>query len=97
MQHPDTPSLIPLTPSLYVPGKLSDPSRVIVDVGTGYYVEKSADAAKKMYTEKIDFVTKNLDQLQETIQKKQDNVRVVGDVMRMVSRMSVICFACRRI
>ena len=60
-------------------------------------MEKSADAAKKMYTEKIDFVTKNLDQLQETIQKKQDNVRVVGDVMRMVSRMSVICFACRRI
>lgn len=33
-------TLIPLTSSLYVPGKLSDLENVIVDVGTGYYVEK---------------------------------------------------------
>ena len=32
--------LVPLTNSLYVPGKLSDPDHVIVDVGTGYYVQK---------------------------------------------------------
>jgi prefoldin alpha subunit len=32
--------LVPLTNSLYVPGKLSDAENVIVDVGTGYYVKK---------------------------------------------------------
>lgn len=32
--------LVPLTNSLYVRGKLSTPDRVIVDVGTGFYVEK---------------------------------------------------------
>jgi prefoldin alpha subunit len=32
--------LVPLTNSLYVPGKLSDPEYVIVDVGTGYFVKK---------------------------------------------------------
>jgi hypothetical protein len=32
--------LVPLTNSLYVKGKLADPDRVIVDVGTGFYVEK---------------------------------------------------------
>lgn len=32
--------LVPLTNSLYVRGELSDPTRVIVDVGTGFYVEK---------------------------------------------------------
>jgi prefoldin alpha subunit len=31
---------VPLTNSLYVPGKLSDPDHVIVDVGTGYFVQK---------------------------------------------------------
>ena len=31
---------MPLTNSLYVPGKLSDVENVIVDVGTGYYVKK---------------------------------------------------------
>ena len=32
--------LVPLTNSLYVPGKLRDVEHVIVDVGTGYYVKK---------------------------------------------------------
>ena len=32
--------MVPLTNSLYVRGKLADPDRVIVDVGTGFYVEK---------------------------------------------------------
>lgn len=32
--------LVPLTNSLYVRGKLSDPSNVLVDVGTGFYIEK---------------------------------------------------------
>lgn len=31
---------MPLTNSLYVRGKLTNPDRVIVDVGTGFYVEK---------------------------------------------------------
>lgn len=32
--------LVPLTNSLYVPGKLSDVEHVLVDVGTGYFVKK---------------------------------------------------------
>ena len=36
----DKVSLLPLTASLYVPGRIVDTDKVIVDVGTGYYVEK---------------------------------------------------------
>ena len=36
----DKAILVPLTNSLYVPGKLTDSEHVIVDVGTGYYVKK---------------------------------------------------------
>jgi prefoldin alpha subunit len=32
--------LVPLTNSLYVAGTLTQPDRVLVDVGTGFYVEK---------------------------------------------------------
>lgn len=32
--------LVPLTTSLYVKGKMADREKVIVDVGTGFYVEK---------------------------------------------------------
>ena len=32
--------LVPLTTSLYVPGKLASTDTVLVDVGTGFYIEK---------------------------------------------------------
>ena len=32
--------LVPLTSSLYVKGSLADREKVLVDVGTGFYVEK---------------------------------------------------------
>lgn len=31
--------LVPLTASLYVPGTLDDAEKVLVDVGTGYFIE----------------------------------------------------------
>lgn len=79
-------SLIPLTSSLYVPAQLTDPSRVLVDVGTGYYVEQSTKAATDMYKRKITFVDENLQKLQTTIERKQDNLRTVGEILQVVSR-----------
>jgi prefoldin alpha subunit len=32
---------VPLTESLYVPGYLDDAEKVLVDVGTGYFIEVS--------------------------------------------------------
>ncbi|UZJ53402.1 hypothetical protein CBS101457_002722 [Exobasidium rhododendri] len=72
--------LVPLTSSLYVPGTIADANRVIVDVGTGYYVEKSTEDARKMYEGRVEYVTKSLEQLQETITRKEDNMRVVRDI-----------------
>lgn len=39
--------LVPLTGSLYVPGKLCDVENVMVDVGTGYYVQKVSIPLKR--------------------------------------------------
>ena len=40
--------LVPLTSSLYVPGKLADVENVIIDVGTGFYVEKVRTIGSKL-------------------------------------------------
>ncbi|KAJ7844647.1 Prefoldin alpha-like protein [Mycena leptocephala] len=74
--------LVPLTNSLYVPGKLSDPDHVIVDVGTGYFVQKTRAQAVKHYSSKVDYIRSNLDTLEETISKKRDNVNSVVNVMQ---------------
>ena len=44
----DKKMLVPLTQSLYVPGLLSDVQKVIVDVGTGYFVDMVCSALKKL-------------------------------------------------
>lgn len=62
--------LVPLTSSLYVPGKLVSSKRVTIDVGTGYYVTKSVDDAKKHFEKKVQFLTKQLEKLQPILQQK---------------------------
>ncbi|WVQ76399.1 prefoldin, alpha subunit [Cryptococcus sp. DSM 104548] len=74
--------LIPLTSSLYVPGKLTDVEKVVVDVGTGYYVKKTKSEASTHYSEKAKFVQSNLETLQQTIERKQDNAQSVQHVLQ---------------
>ncbi|KAG8788879.1 subunit of tubulin prefoldin [Serendipita sp. 401] len=78
----DTPILVPLTNSLYVPGRITDKNNVIVDVGTGYFVKKSTAEATTHYKGKVDFVTKNLESLQQVIQKKQENLNYLVTILQ---------------
>lgn len=82
--------LVPLTSSLHVPGTIADTSKVIVDVGTGYYVEKSTEDARTMYQGRVEYVSKSLEQLQETITRKEDNMRVVRDILMVVSLVCIM-------
>ncbi|TFK38519.1 Prefoldin [Crucibulum laeve] len=74
--------LVPLTNSLYVPGKLSDPDHVIVDVGTGYFVQKTRPQALKHYSGKVDYIRSNLETLEDTIQKKRENMNYLVGIMQ---------------
>jgi prefoldin alpha subunit len=59
----EKPILVPLTSSLYVPGSLADTENVIVDVGTGFYVEKvGGDIETGMFLS-----DKGYDRAQETL------------------------------
>ncbi|KAI4108025.1 MAG: hypothetical protein L6R37_001307 [Teloschistes peruensis] len=87
-----TPILVPLTPSLYVPGKLASTATVLVDIGTGFYVEKlrvedyswkqTPLAARQFYTSKVGELGKSLKDLESIVQGKQGNLTVVDDVLR---------------
>ena len=56
--------LVPLTGSMYVPGQLSNPGKVIVDIGTGYYVEKESSSAQDYFNRKVKYVTENMERVQ---------------------------------
>jgi len=74
--------LVPLTASLYVPGTLADTDNVIVDVGTGFYVEKSTKDATKFYESKVEELGGNLKALEKILQEKNDGLRMIEDVLR---------------
>ncbi|MCJ1475588.1 subunit of tubulin prefoldin [Lambiella insularis] len=76
------PLLVPLTTSLYVPGRLAVPDKVLVDVGTGFYVEKTTNDALLFYTSKISGLAQNLKDLEAIVQGKSKNLRIVEDVLR---------------
>ncbi|XP_045466838.1 prefoldin subunit 5 [Harmonia axyridis] len=56
--------LVPLTGSMYVPGKLFDTNSVLIDIGTRYYVEKDLEAAKDYFKRKTQFVTEQMEKIQ---------------------------------
>lgn len=78
----DKTLLVPLTSSLYVPGKLASTSHVLVDVGTGFYVEKSTNDAIKFYNGKIEELAANIKQLENVVNGKADNLRMIEEVLR---------------
>ncbi|PNS19802.1 prefoldin, alpha subunit [Sphaceloma murrayae] len=74
--------LVPLTTSLYVPGTLADSEKVLVDVGTGFYVEKSTGDAVKFYEGKVKELGESVKGLEQVVGQKQGSLRVVEEVMR---------------
>ncbi|KAI1214014.1 Prefoldin alpha subunit [Annulohypoxylon truncatum] len=74
--------LVPLTNSLYVGGILSSASHVVVDIGTGFYVEKEVKSAADFYENKVGEVGASIKDLETIVQAKTNNVRVVEEVLR---------------
>ncbi|UNI15238.1 Proline--tRNA ligase [Purpureocillium takamizusanense] len=74
--------LVPLTNSLYVRGELTDTESVLVDVGTGFLVEKKLKSAEQFYDGKVQELANNLKELEAIVSQKQANVRAVEEVLR---------------
>uniref|UniRef100_A0A4W6EE61 Prefoldin subunit 5 n=1 Tax=Lates calcarifer TaxID=8187 RepID=A0A4W6EE61_LATCA len=68
---------------MYVPGTLNDVEHVLVDVGTGYYVEKNVEDSKAFFKRKIDFLTKQIEKIQPALQEKHAMKQAVIEVMNV--------------
>ena len=54
----------------------------MVDVGTGFYVEKSTTDAKKFYDGKVEELEGNMKEIEKVVEGKTGVLRGVEDVMR---------------
>ena len=80
--------LVPLTQSLYVPGRLCDTDKLLVELGTGYYLEKSQQDASEMVDRKIELVSKNAENITVVVAQKTRNHEAI--VMMMQHKMAQI-------
>uniref|UniRef100_A0A1B6JXG0 Prefoldin subunit 5 n=1 Tax=Homalodisca liturata TaxID=320908 RepID=A0A1B6JXG0_9HEMI len=75
--------MVPLTASMYVPGRIADVDKVMLDIGTGYYVEKDLDGAKDYFKRKITFVTEQMEKIQAVGVEKSKIRDVLIEVIGM--------------
>ncbi|XP_006862831.1 PREDICTED: prefoldin subunit 5-like [Chrysochloris asiatica] len=83
--------LVPLTSYVYVPGKLHDVEHVLIDVGIGYYVKKTAKDAKDFFKRKIDFPTKQMENIQPALQEKHAMKQTVTErISQKIQQLTVL-------
>lgn len=75
--------MVPLTGSMYVPGKLADTDKVTIDIGTGYYAQSSISDAKDYFKRRVAYVTEQMEKIQVIGQEKSKIREATVDVMEM--------------
>ncbi|XP_053974025.1 prefoldin subunit 5 [Hylaeus anthracinus] len=79
----DNEILVPLTGSMYVAGKLADTTNVLVDIGTGYYAQKSIADAKDYFDRRVAYVTEQMEKIQQLGLDKSKVRDATVDVIEM--------------
>ncbi len=69
---------MPMTSSLYVPGRLVARAEVLVDIGAGFYVGKPPADACAILSRRGGYVKSNTDSLAKVITQRRENMQVLG-------------------
>ncbi|KAK9503550.1 hypothetical protein O3M35_010083 [Rhynocoris fuscipes] len=73
--------MVPLTGSMFVPGKIEDSEKVLIDVGTGYYLNMNIENARDYFKRKVNFVTDQMEKIQAIGIEKSRIREAIMDVM----------------
>ncbi|CAI5983229.1 unnamed protein product [Closterium sp. NIES-65] len=81
--------LVPLTGSMYIAGTVAEPSHVLIDVGAGYYIEKSVEEAMGYCMRKAELLRANHDKFSEVARAKRQLLEEVTMVLQAKVRAAV--------
>ena len=71
--------LVPVTEGLYVPGKVGETDKVLVDIGTGYFVEKTPKGAEDYCKKKVLEMQANMEKIMGVAKMKQKQLVMVSE------------------
>jgi len=69
-QNHDKEMMVPLTSAMYVTGKLDNVKTVIVDIGTGYYVDMPIHKAQNYFNRRIAQVASQINSVETIVHEK---------------------------
>jgi len=69
--------MIPLTRSMYVPGRLADTKTVTIEIGTGFFVKKPIKEGVEFIERKLKYIDKNVDAIEAQVMNKRTNLESV--------------------
>jgi len=79
----DNSLLVPLSSSMYVPGRLTDPDHILVDIGTGFFVEMRPKKAQDYFKRKHDYIQVEIDKLQKVLYDKLLTRQQINGIIQM--------------
>lgn len=74
--------MVPLTESVYIPGKMKESNKFLVELGTGYYVEKSLKETTGYLERKLRIVDANSENVTAVMQGTRRNIDAVTASMQ---------------
>ena len=77
-EYKDKEILVPMTSSLYIPGKCSDVKKLTIEIGANFFVETTVEKAEKFCDRKIENLKVNMDSIDKIIQEKNEQLNVVN-------------------
>ena len=77
-EYKDKEILVPMTSSLYIPGKTTDVKKLMIEIGTNFFVETTIEKADKFCDRRIENLKKNMNEIDKIIQDKNDQLNVVN-------------------
>jgi prefoldin alpha subunit len=80
--------LVPLSNNVFVPGKVGDCTSVLVNIGTGYFVERPIDGAKNHCEERSRVMNGNLSQLSKILNEKRNSLEMCMMVLQKKLEMN---------
>ena len=77
-EYKDKEILVPMTSSLYIPGKSTDVKKLMIEIGTNFFVETTIEKADKFCDRRIENLKKNMNEIDKIRQDKNDQLNVVN-------------------
>lgn len=74
--------MVPLTESVYVPGKIREPDKMLVDIGTGFYVERTSKDTTGFLERKLKLVDANSDNITKALTATAQNIESLSMTMQ---------------